>query len=182
MEEFESFKELDILNINTQNKLIKDYVNRNYNFDENYINNILNINKKADDELRSNNVYLFEKNQKSNVNIEKIEYSNFLSYGKNNIFEFKNIKGVVGIIGNNRVGKTSLIDLIIYSLFGSTNKPINNIKIINNKKNFMETTIYFSINNVKYKIYRSLKKHKRNPNLQPTSVVEFYQFNNESNE
>ena len=103
-----------------QIKLFNDYIIENkidnVNFD--YI-------KKIDAEINSKIDYdVYDKYRK--YEIEWIEWDNFLSYGNDNRFDFKNLSGLTLVTGEpkNQSGKTSFsIDLISFLLFGKAQKP-----------------------------------------------------------
>ena len=56
-------------------------------------------------------------NHAGHYRIKRIEFSNLFSYGANNVIEFTNFKGVVGIIAPNHMGKSSILEIIIFTLF-----------------------------------------------------------------
>ena len=85
---------------------------------------------------------------------EKIKFKNAMSYGQNwTEFEFRTgINKLSGLTGN---GKSSIAELIYFTLFG---KPYRNIvlgKLINsiNGKE-LECNLWFSINSDSYRIER----------------------------
>jgi len=54
------------------------------------------------------------------IKLNKLAFSNFMKYGEHNIIDFSKIKDITGIIGASYIGKSSIIDCIIYSIFGET--------------------------------------------------------------
>lgn len=105
-----------------QLKLFNDYIieNKIENIDFEQI-------KKIDSEINSKIDYdVYEKYRKSEL--EWIEWSNFLSYGPDNRFEYKDLKGLVlltGVQGSvNQAGKSSFaMDLVSFLYFGKPQKP-----------------------------------------------------------
>lgn len=103
-------------------------------------------------------------------------FKNFLSFGsKQQIVDLKN--GVNFVTGldkdknkSNGAGKSSLLEVIPFTLFGKTARNINQTQIVNwkNKKN-LETFINFKIGNDVYKVLRGMKPNKfeiyKNDNL-----------------
>ncbi len=104
-----------------------------------------------------------------NITFKKLQFRNFLSYGNNlTTFEFAQL-GTTLIVGenldqtsngntSNGVGKSTLINALVYALY---NKPLSNISkdnLINNtnKKN-MEVVVEFDIGENSYKIKRERK-------------------------
>jgi exonuclease SbcC len=79
------------------------------------------------------------------MKILKIEYDNFGPYGENNIIEFLDDSSLVLIKGQNGFGKSTILNLIIFSLYGKVNN-YNNRDFVNifNKK--LKTIITFISN------------------------------------
>ena len=109
-----------------QLKLFQDYLRINnidgYDFD---------LIKKIDSEINAKIDYqVYDKYKR--FSIKWIKWDNFLSYGENNFFDFKSLKGLVLLNGDNQSGKTTFaIDLIHFLLFGKTPKVQTLDKIFN---------------------------------------------------
>ena len=88
---------------------------------------------------------------------EDLKFSNFFCYGENNQIPFKDLSGITGISGNNAVGKSSAIEILYYTLFGDTYRKTPVFKLVNDKKNNANSEVIFNVNNVRYKIYRTIK-------------------------
>lgn len=91
------------------------------------------------------------------VNFKEIKFKNILSYGnKESTFSFK--EGLSSITGRNGHGKSTIIDILSYNLFGQPYRKIKINELLNriNKKHLLtESTL--EINDVEYKIIRGLK-------------------------
>lgn len=91
------------------------------------------------------------------VNFKEIKFKNILSYGNKEVtFSFK--KGLTSITGRNGHGKSTIIDILSYNLFGQPYRKIKINELLNriNKKNLLtESTL--EINNIEYKIIRGIK-------------------------
>lgn len=102
-----------------QVKIFKQYleINNVENFDWEYI-------KSIDAEINSEIDYnVYDKYKK--YSLKWIKWSNFLSYGKDNYFDFTKLKGMVLVNGkpSNQSGKTTFsIELLRFLLFGKTSK------------------------------------------------------------
>jgi len=112
-----------------QLKLFNDYIT------ENKIENIdFEQIKKIDSEINSKiNYDVYEKYRKSEL--EWIEWSNFLSYGPDNRFEYKDLKGLtlLNSLPENQGGKTTFaMDLPSFLFFGKVQKPYNLSECFNN--------------------------------------------------
>jgi len=103
----------------------------------------------------------------NSIVFDKIEFKNFLSFG-NTWSSFIIENGVILIQGHdvntgksNGSGKSSLLELLPFALYGKTIKDIKKDKIpnwINNSK--CEVKLYFHINDDDYYFYRSIKPNK----------------------
>lgn len=89
--------------------------------------------KKIDAEINSKiNYDVYDKFRR--YSIKWIKWSNFLSYGEDNYFDFSNLKGLNLLNGEpaNQSGKTTFaIDLLHFLLFGRTDKSSTQDKIFN---------------------------------------------------
>ena len=91
--------------------------------------------------------------------IDSIEFDNIYSYGKGNKIDFNTLRGVVGIFGKNRTGKSSIPGTIMYSLFNSSDRgAIKNIHIVNVRKDHCKASVIFTVNGTKYMVERQTVK------------------------
>jgi DNA repair exonuclease SbcCD ATPase subunit/DNA repair exonuclease SbcCD nuclease subunit len=91
--------------------------------------------------------------------IEKLEWENTFSYGKNNIIDFKEMSGVVGIFGKNKIGKSSIPGTMMYAFFNATDRgPMKAIHIVNTRKGHCAASADFKVDGVPYKIERLTSK------------------------
>lgn len=158
-----------------QQKLFKKYISeyniQDCNFD---------IIKKIDAEINSKLEYkVMDKNRE--YSIKWVKWSNFLSYGQDNFFDFQTLKGIVLLNGNNQSGKSTLgIDLIHFLLFGKTSKCPTLDKVFN--KHLTEATVAsvegcICIDGQDYIIKRTLKRPssvKRSERSKTVQKVEYY--------
>lgn len=157
--------------------LFKEYlaVNKIENYDFELIQSI-------DAEINSRIDYkVYDKYRR--YSIKWVKWSNFLSYGENNFFDFSSISGLVLLSGvpANQSGKTTFaIDLLHFLLFGKTAKVATQDKIFN--KHLKEATSVsvegcITIDNVDYIIKRTLTRPalaKRSAKSKTTQKVEYY--------
>ena len=123
-----------------------------------------------------------------------LEFSNMFSYGPNNKFDFENLtfNELSGLVGENSIGKSSLLDVLLFSLFnkysrmytGSHGTRNINGSIINNNYKSFECKICFMINNIKYEIYKygvkKLKSNKLSFGVANIKVFDFYKYENDN--
>lgn len=112
------------------------------------------------------------------IRFEKIKFRNFLSYGNKEI-EFDLSSGNLSLImGENGSGKSVLIDVIHFSLFGSGYRKVKINELVNRiNKRKMEVEITFSKNDEEYRIFRSERPktfiiYKNNEELKSLGVNE----------
>lgn len=142
----------NIKDVELQNKLIKDYLNRQFLIDDTTIDKIQQIN-------RDTNTKLVDDDNVANINwIPKtFEFSNMFSYGDSNIVKFDNAKGMVGVFAPNASGKSSLFDAISFCIFDKTSRTNLAKSILNNRKSNFYCKLHFQIDGVDYFIERIAK-------------------------
>ena len=126
-------------------------------------------------------------NKFKRYSINWIRWDNFLSYGSDNYFDFRTLKGLVLLNGEpaNQSGKTTFaIDLIHFLLFGKTDKSAVQEKIFN--KHIKEATKVnvegsLTIDGQEYLIKRELSRpslDKRTSKSKTTQKVYYYKIIN----
>ena len=112
--------------------------------------------------------------------IKKIEFSNFLSFGEDNVIDFENLNGITVIESNpkNFGGKsTSSVDLLMFLFFNSTTKTKTNIEIFNRFTENDEVSVkgFINIDGDDYVIERKIIRKKSKTNeYNVTNKLEFY--------
>ena len=169
----------NIQNPEFQVKLFKEYLDENnvedYDFEQ--IKQIdADINSKIDYDI-------YDKFRR--YSIKWMRWSNFLSYGSENEFDFSNLKGLILLNGEpaNQSGKTTFaIDLVHFLLFGKTSKAATLDKIFNRHLP-KETEAYvegcIEIDGTDYIIKRTLTRPqlaKRTDKSKTTQKVEYYKL------
>ena len=111
-----------------QVSLFEQYIKENGITDANF-----DLIKEIDSEINNHIDYKVYDNY-CNYSINWIKWSNFLSYGKDNFFDFRTLKGLVLLSGKpgNQSGKSTFaIELIHFLLFGKTKKAKNLSQVFN---------------------------------------------------
>lgn len=159
--------------------LFKEFLDENkvVNCDFEYI-------KKIDAEINTHiNYDVYDKYKQ--YSIKWVKWDNFLSYGKDNFFDFSNLHGLVLLNGEpaNQSGKTTFaIDLIHFLLFGRTKKAATQDKIFN--KHISDATECvvegcIVVDGQEYVIKRKLTRpsiNKRTNRSKTTQKVEYYRI------
>lgn len=107
--------------------------------------------------------------------IVELEFDNMFGYGQNNRIRFKNhsVPQLVGIFGSNSSGKSTLIDILLFMLYGKiTRYALGNStppELIHKNKKQMSGRLVMEIGREEYTI---LKKATRHPKTQKIKVTE----------
>ena len=145
----------DINNVDTQNTLIQDWIERHYeNVDDDLMKKILDVSSKM-------NAQVNHEDQSRNIHWRpvKFTFSNMFSYGENEI-NFGDMKGVYGVFAPNASGKSSSMDALIFCLYDKTPRAFKGDHIMNNRCDKFSCELYFEINEDKYFIRRTGARKK----------------------
>lgn len=106
-----------------------------------------------------------------------LKFSNLFAFGDNNEIDFQNRKGVLSINGKNKYGKSSIIDIILFSLYGKCTKGLTQKDYLNYRKKNLICILELMVNGNKFRIIRYAATGKKDvKNLK--IGLEFYQFEN----
>ena len=158
IEEFtDLLKQEDLRDIAVQEELISEYL-VDYQPEEDILKKIYEVNKKY------NAVAEREEEVQRNINwkLKKLEWSNLFNYGEDNSIDFGNLNGIVGVLGKNFSGKSSIIDSLLYTVYNATSK--NNrktINLINQDKETCRGYVEIDVGSKTYKIERISTKYKK---------------------
>lgn len=146
------------------------------NFDENKQDNILEIHNILKKECSDIGIHYINDMNNQNWKLLKLSFKNVFIFGDNkiNIIDFTKLNGVTSIVGPNAIGKSNIINIIIYLLYGS-NINFKVPHILNKYQNeyWIEGELMFGAK--KFKITKSGKKRKGN---KINHSFSFYIFNN----
>ena len=169
-----------ILDHQYQKILIKDFIKDNkINIKWEMINR---LDDKVNTEIDKVNQSKIRYNKWS---IKKIEFSNFLSFGPDNVIDFEKLEGISAIESSpkNYGGKTtSTVDLLLFLFFGTTTKTKTNNDVFNKFSDSDEVKVkgYVIIDSENYVIERKFarKKSKSGEN-KITASLDFYKFSDD---
>jgi len=119
----------NIMDKNYQTELLKNFL-KSKSYDK-YIDSVLDLDRAVENKIiaDSEEVSTFQK-----WYIKKIEFSNFLSYGENQVIDFEKCNGIVVVESDppNFGGKTVLtVDLLMFLFFNTTTKTQKAEEIFN---------------------------------------------------
>lgn len=93
--------------------------------------------------------------------MDKLEFENVLGYGESNSIDFTGLNGFVGLFGPNKIGKSSLVGAILYSLFNVVDRGTNKShSIINTNHSSCRAEMTVSTNTEKLQLTRQTIKTK----------------------
>ena len=163
----------DITNPDYQNSLLdeilKEFSKTDNNITSLIIDKIKKLNKAANQSLEDNNEY----HNSGTWKILKMEFDNLYSYGPRNIINFTNMSKTVGLIAENHMGKSAILDIILYTLFDKFPRKGTIKDIINNRKHEFMSRITIQIGEWQYIIEKTGMRTKKGGT---TSKCEFHRF------
>lgn len=93
------------------------------------------------------------------IKIENFEFDNIFSYGKGNKVNFSGLNGLVGVLGKNKTGKSSLIGSIALTLYNVTDRaPVKSAFVVNGKEKDATMRMQVNLSGQRYLIERKIEK------------------------
>jgi DNA repair exonuclease SbcCD ATPase subunit len=121
---------------------------------------------------------LKEKGHKT-IQLEKLSFNNLFCYGLNNSIDFTKLNKINGIIAENGWGKSSIIDILLYSIYQKCGRT-KGVKVLNKFKNGGSVNLSFTLNNIPHSIVRII--NPRNNKGEFREELEFYKNEKKINE
>lgn len=149
---------LNVTDVNYQLDLLKKFL-ESKNYDD-YIDDVISINRMVENRMSEEEI---DNTQFKKWYIRKIEFSNFLSYGENQVMDFDKCNGVVVVESDppNFGGKTVLsVDLLLFLFFNETTKTTKAEEIFNRftDKNSVVVRGEITIDGEDYVIVRTIER------------------------
>ena len=145
----------DLRNIGVQESLIKSFL-KDQKINDDLMEEILRINKETTNTILGQE----DVQRNSHWNVKSLEWYNLFKYGKDNKINFNNLRGIVGIFGKNRSGKSSVVDALLLTLFGTYSKPSRQlINAINMRETLAAGRVVLDIDGKEHVITRRLLKN-----------------------
>jgi DNA repair exonuclease SbcCD ATPase subunit len=151
----------DITDINYQNSLINEYVERMMPFvDKNDLAQLEIINRDV-------NSRIVHEDTLRNIQWKPIrfEFSNMFSYGEDNKIDFTKLNGLMGLFAPNAQGKSSIFDAISFCLYDKSSRAFKAANILNNRKTDFRCYLHFQVDGVDYHIERTAKTINKGKNV-----------------
>ena len=171
-------KALNFQDRKVQNKLLENYIKHKPGFEDLYKNKakLFDINKSINDKLGYNKI------EKINADwfIEKLQFENIFCFKQDNSIDFNNLNGLIGLYGRNASGKSSVFNILTYSIFGRTLKKTKALNILNHDVNSGWVNVYLKRNDIKYKISRQLIANRSRTSAKNTVNFEMFDKLNNS--
>lgn len=159
---------VDVREFSVQQDLLKRWLNQ-HELEDELVSEILDIDKMVYDKVHH---LEFEDFSQSEWRINSITIKDFMSYKGPETIDFHKLKGVVGLFGDNRSGKSVIIDATLYALFNKTTRNVKNVDLINKVTGAKSCSVVLNITirGVDYEIKRTSKKQfkKRSGEYQST--------------
>jgi DNA repair exonuclease SbcCD ATPase subunit len=163
---------LDITSGELQNKFLIEYITENEpNITPDQIEEIKALNIKQNQILKESNKNFNTQGFSGHYKLKRLEFSNLFSFGLRNVIDFTDFKGVVGIIAPNHLGKSAILDIIIYALFDKFTRKGSTKDIVNIRSDFFDIKLELSIGQWTYTICKNGTRTRTNT---VSSKIEFY--------
>ena len=177
-------EEIKIDDVDFQNRLMTQIINDEFeDIKPEEIKEICELNHeinklvKKEQSLKSSAIPHHSSNR---YKIIDLKFDNLFSYGENNYIHFHQLNGIVGIIAPNHMGKSAIIDIILYTLFDKFPRKGTIKDIMNNRKNKFKVEMRVDIDNYVYTIKKSGERSQSKGGL-CKSKCDFYRKNKLTN-
>ena len=117
--------------------------------------------------------------------VKSLEFDDLFTYAGSNSIDFSEMRGVTGIFGPNRIGKSSIIGAMVYCMFNTTDRgSMKNIHVIRSGQQSCRAKMDISVGDRQMQIERaSTLKHERSGRVwAPTSLTLMEKTDNASGE
>ncbi len=151
----------DVADVNYQNTLISDYVQRMMPFTtKSDLDGLDIINRDINSRIVQEEIH-------RNIHWKPIKFtfSNMFSYGEDNKIDFSKVSGLMGLFAPNAAGKSSLFDAISFCLFDKCSRAFKAQNILNNRKNEFECQLHFQVDGIDFHIKRTAKTINKGKNV-----------------
>ena len=151
----------DVTDINHQNTLIREYVQRMMPFTTTEdLDALEGVNRDINSRITQEEIH-------RNIHWKpiKFKFSNMFSYGESNKIDFQKIGGLMGLFAPNAAGKSSLFDAISFCLYDKSSRAYKAQNIMNNRKSDFECELHFQVDGIDFFIKRTAKTINKGKNV-----------------
>ena len=151
----------DVADVNYQNTLIRDYVQRMMPFTTTSdLDGLDIINRDINSRIVQEEIH-------RNIHWKPIKFtfSNMFSYGEANKIDFSKVGGLMGLFAPNAAGKSSLFDAISFCLFDKCSRAFKAQNILNNRKSDFECQLHFQVDGIDFHIKRTARTINKGKNV-----------------
>tara|TARA_B100001093_G_C26857497_1_gene1028152 strand:+ start:1966 stop:5121 length:3156 start_codon:yes stop_codon:yes gene_type:complete len=143
----------DVRDVNYQNKLLQEYIEKNHEVDDSVMRRIKSINKTLNNSLHNEDI-----TRNVTWKLKQFNFSNMFSYGDGNSINFSKAKDVIGVFAPNHAGKSAILDSLTFCIFDRCSRGKSAADIMNNTKNNFHCKLNFEIDGTDYFIERKAKR------------------------
>jgi DNA repair exonuclease SbcCD ATPase subunit len=151
----------DITDVNYQNTLVRDYIQRMMPFTTTTDLDALEV---INTDI-NNRIVQEEVHRNIHWKPIKFTFSNMFSYGENNKIDFAKVGGLMGLFAPNASGKSSLFDAISFCLFDKCSRAFKATHIMNNRKSDFQCELHFQVNGTDFHIKRTARTINKGKNV-----------------
>ncbi len=151
----------DITDVNYQNTLVRDYIQRMMPFTTDTDLDALEV---INTDI-NNRIVQEEVHRNIHWKPIKFTFSNMFSYGENNKIDFAKVGGLMGLFAPNASGKSSLFDAISFCLFDKCSRAFKATHIMNNRKSDFQCQLHFQVNGIDFHIKRTARTINKGKNV-----------------
>lgn len=145
----------NLRDLHVQERLLKSYLTR-FDLDDDILDGVIALNKEITAQIPETDG---EVERGSNWSLQSLSWSNLFNYGEKNYIDFSKLHGIVGLLGANYSGKSSVIESLIYALFNTTSKgSLRASEIINQHCDKGQAEVVLKIGSELIKIRRSSER------------------------
>ena len=114
--------------------------------------------------------------------IKSLEFMNLFIYGGNikNKIIFEEKDGVIGILGNNAIGKSTIFNIILFALYDKISTEYNITNVLNKDSKKLYIKLEFTIGNVLYTLEKSGSVQKTKNGTSSKYITHLYKTDHES--
>lgn len=160
------FIKQEITDDDTITKKTSDNTVQNKKFMDVYLE-YLKINKIKENEIATQELLkMVEEEQKKIVEVKReiklyeLEFENLLTYGSGNFISFEKLNGINILTGTNGIGKSSLIDIILFTIYNKFSREGKGKEALNIRHTKGYSILKLELNGEKYTIFRGINKEK----------------------